>query len=97
MSPAKPIISALKSAVIRVASVTEARRFFSDVVGFTLTGETTLLADKARRLWGLPEREIRCVRLARPGESYGMIDLVEVPEVESELADARVAFNDAAN
>ncbi len=79
MASSQPLISAVKSAVIRVASVTNAKRFFTDVVGLQPIGETTMLADKARRLWGLPEREILCVRLARPGESFGMVDLVEIP------------------
>ncbi|NOT60826.1 MAG: hypothetical protein HOP19_11455 [Acidobacteria bacterium] len=79
MASPQPLISAVKSAVIRVASVNNAKRFFTDVVGLQPVGETTLLADKARRLWGLPEREALCVRLARPGESFGMVDLVEIP------------------
>jgi catechol 2,3-dioxygenase-like lactoylglutathione lyase family enzyme len=80
MNSQKPLISALKSAVIRVSNVAQARHFYEGVLGFQLLSETTLLADKARRLWGLNAREVRCARLAFPGENFGMIDLVEATD-----------------
>lgn len=78
MPPSKPIISAIKSVVIRVQAIETARPVYEKLLGLQVLSETDLLTDKTRRLWGLNARQVRCVRLGKPGDSFGMIDLVEL-------------------
>lgn len=78
MTPVKPLISAIKSALIRVPELASARPFYEGVLGLQPLQESDFLSDKMRRLWGLPARQVRCVRLGKPGESFGMLDLIEL-------------------
>lgn len=78
MPPSKPIISAIKSAVIRVQEIETARPFYQKLLGLQALNETDMLTDKTRRLWGLNARQVRCLRLGKPGDNFGMIDLVEL-------------------
>lgn len=78
MPPSKPMISAIKSAVIRVQEIETARPFYQNVLGLHVLSETDMLTDKARRLWGLNARQVRCLRLGKPGDNFGMLDLVEL-------------------
>jgi catechol 2,3-dioxygenase-like lactoylglutathione lyase family enzyme len=84
MSPVRPLISALKSVVIRVPEIERARAFYESLLGLQALYETDFLADKARRLWGLPARHVRCLRLGKPGDNCGMIDLVELTGQQAE-------------
>lgn len=78
MPASKPIISAIKSAVIRVNEIETARPFYQELLGLHVLSETDLLTDKTRRLWGLNARQVRCLRLGKPGGNFGMLDLVEL-------------------
>lgn len=78
MPPSKPIISAIKSVVVRVQEIETARPFYQKLLGLQALSETDMLTDKTRRLWGLNARQVRCLRLGKPGENFGMIDLVEL-------------------
>ena len=78
MPPSKPIVGAIKSAVIRVNEIEPARRFYQELLGLHALSETDMLTDKTRRLWGLNARQVRCLRLGRPGDNFGLIDLVEL-------------------
>ncbi len=78
MPPSKPVISAIKSAVIRVQEIETARPVYQKLLGLQTLSETDLLTDKTRRLWGLNARQVRCVRLGKPGSNFGMLDLVEL-------------------
>lgn len=80
MNPGKPLVSALKSVVICVASLERARPFYETLLGLRALPVYETLSDKARRLWGVPTRQVRCLRLVKPGEAFGMIDLVEIPD-----------------
>jgi len=77
MTPVRPLISAIKSALIRVPDLASARPFYQGVLGLHVLQETDFLSDKMRRLWGLPDRQLRCLRLGKPGENFGMLDLIE--------------------
>lgn len=84
MSPGKPLVSAIKSALICVSSIDRVRPFYEELLGLRATHETEILTDKTRRLWGVATRQVRCLRLAKPGESFGMIDLIEMPDAPAD-------------
>lgn len=73
-----PVVSAIKSAVIRVPSIQQARPFYEKLLGLRALAESDGLSDKMRRLWGLDVRQVKCLRLAKPGDNFGMLDLVEL-------------------
>ncbi|MBI1761035.1 MAG: VOC family protein [Acidobacteria bacterium] len=79
-----PVISAIKSAVIRVQTIEQARPFYEKLLGLQALSETDMLTDKTRRLWGLNARQVRCLRLGKPGDNFGMLDLVELTGQTSE-------------
>lgn len=74
----KPLVSAIKSALIRVPAIAQARPFYEGLLGLRVIAETGFISDKTRRLWGLQERQVRCLRLGKPGENFGLIDLLEI-------------------
>jgi catechol 2,3-dioxygenase-like lactoylglutathione lyase family enzyme len=77
MTTNHPLISPVQSIVIRVAEVTAARSFYETTLGLTCVGETDDIATEARALWEMTTGTLRVARLAKPGEPFGMIDLVE--------------------
>jgi catechol 2,3-dioxygenase-like lactoylglutathione lyase family enzyme len=86
----KPLVSAIKSALIRVPTIEQARPFYEGLLGLRVLAETGFISDKTRRLWGLQERQVRCLRLGKPGENFGLIDLIELADKPGEvLCDAR--------
>src|SRR2546423_5852935 len=75
----KPLVGAIKSTVICLPAIAQARPFYEGLLGLRVISETNTISDKARRLWGLNERQLRCLRIGKPGEHFGMFDLVEIP------------------
>lgn len=78
MPPTKPLISAVKSALIRVRTIEQARPFYEGLLGLRAVSEAGSISDKMRRLWGLQERQVRCLRLGKPGDNFGLLDLIEL-------------------
>jgi catechol 2,3-dioxygenase-like lactoylglutathione lyase family enzyme len=81
----KPLVGAIKSALIRVRTIEQARPFYEGLLGLRVIAETGFISDKTRRLWGLQERPVRCLRLGKPGENFGLIDLIELAGQPGEL------------
>jgi catechol 2,3-dioxygenase-like lactoylglutathione lyase family enzyme len=77
MTIEQPRISPVNSIVIRVPELAAARSFYETTLGLTCVGEANDVAAETRALWGMNAGAIRAVRLAKPGEPFGMIDLVE--------------------
>jgi catechol 2,3-dioxygenase-like lactoylglutathione lyase family enzyme len=76
----QPCISPVNSIVIRVVDLIGARSFYETTLGLTCVGETNEVAADTRLLWGMNAGDVRVARLAKPGEPYGMIELVEWSE-----------------
>jgi catechol 2,3-dioxygenase-like lactoylglutathione lyase family enzyme len=78
MPPTRSLVSSIKSALIRVQTIEKARPFYEGLLGLRAVAEAGSLSDKARRLWGLQERQVRCLRLGKPDDNFGQLDLVEL-------------------
>jgi catechol 2,3-dioxygenase-like lactoylglutathione lyase family enzyme len=70
--------------MIRVQEIHAARNFYEGVLGLKVISEAETISDKTRRLWGLNDRNIRCLRLGKPGDNFGMIDLIEIVDRQCE-------------
>jgi catechol 2,3-dioxygenase-like lactoylglutathione lyase family enzyme len=64
--------------LIRVQTLEQARPFYEGLLGLRAVSEAVGISDKTRRLWGLQERQVRCLRLGKPGDNFGLLDLIEV-------------------
>lgn len=80
----KPLISTIRSVIVRTANPGAARSFYEDALGLECTGETEAISSSMRALWGLRSGDVRLTRFAKPGEDTGMIELVEWSEGTSE-------------
>lgn len=80
MTTNQPLISPVQSVVIRVAELAAARSFYETTLGLTCVGETGDIAPETRALWGMTTGAIRAARFAKPGEPFGLIELVEWSE-----------------
>ena len=83
MPPTRPLVSAIKSVLIRVQTIEQARPFYEGLLGLRVVSEVGGISDKTRRLWGLQERQVRCLRLGKPGDNFGLLDLIELGEPTS--------------
>jgi catechol 2,3-dioxygenase-like lactoylglutathione lyase family enzyme len=86
MTTEQPRISPVNSIVIRVPELDAARSFYETTLGLTCVGEANAVTAETRALWGMNAGTIRAMRLAKPGEPCGMIDLVEWREGVNEPA-----------
>lgn len=77
MSEEKGFGSPARSVLIRVRSLEESKRLYTEGFGLSCIGETSEIGGGAREFWGLEGGKVRCARLAGSGDPYGMIDLVE--------------------
>jgi catechol 2,3-dioxygenase-like lactoylglutathione lyase family enzyme len=80
MTTEQPRISPVNSVIIRVADLVAARSFYETTLGLSCVGEVSDIAAETRALWGTQAGTMRAARFAKPGEPFGMIDLVEWSE-----------------
>jgi catechol 2,3-dioxygenase-like lactoylglutathione lyase family enzyme len=66
-----------------VQTIEQARPFYEGLLGLRVVAEANSISDKTRRLWGLQERQVRCLRLGKPGDNFGLLDLIELGEQTS--------------
>jgi catechol 2,3-dioxygenase-like lactoylglutathione lyase family enzyme len=83
-----------RSVLVRVSDLDAASDFYANGLGLSRIGEVEAISDGARQLWGMPEGDIRCARFAKPGDPFGMIDLIEWSDgLEETIRDPRAAFD----
>src|SRR5436189_6095744 len=51
MPPTRPLVSAIRSVLIRVQTIEQARPFSEGLLGLRAVSETVGISDKTRRLW----------------------------------------------
>ncbi|MGH9837563.1 MAG: VOC family protein [Blastocatellia bacterium] len=86
--------SAARSVLIRVYDLDVAKDFYANALNLSCVGEIETISNEARQLWGLGDGEVRCARFAKPGDTFGMIDLIEWAGGSDEtIRDPQAAFD----
>ncbi|GEM_PF-4385699 len=78
----KPWVSPVRSVVVRVPRLDEARLFYEEAFGLTCFAEAEIDAPAVRELWGIDGEALRVAQLGQPGESWGMIELIQSSGVD---------------
>src|SRR5260221_4068337 len=76
MDNPQPLVSAASAVLICVRDLDAARSFYETGLGLTCTGVTEKIDPDTRSLWGIGDGAIRVARLTRPGDAFGMVELV---------------------
>jgi catechol 2,3-dioxygenase-like lactoylglutathione lyase family enzyme len=77
MSNQPPLVSAARAVMICVRDLDAARSFYEAGLGLSCAGVTDQVDSGTRRLWGMGDGAMRIARLMKPGEAFGMVELVE--------------------
>jgi catechol 2,3-dioxygenase-like lactoylglutathione lyase family enzyme len=76
MGNPQPLVSAARAVLICVRDLDTSRSFYENGLGLSCTGITDKLDPGARSLWGIGDGAVRVARLIRPGDAFGMVELV---------------------
>ena len=76
MGDPQSLVSAARAVLICVRDLDAARSFYETGLGLTCTGVTDNIDPATRSLWGIGDGAIRVARLTRPGDAFGMVELV---------------------
>lgn len=87
------LVSTVKSAVQIVKNLDESRRVYEDGLGLKCVAEETFYANELTNVFGLSEGTFRVARLAREGEEFGCVDLIENYRAEKPIRDKNRAFD----
>jgi catechol 2,3-dioxygenase-like lactoylglutathione lyase family enzyme len=83
-----------RSVLVRVSDLDVAGDFYANGLGLSRVGEAEAITDSARELWRMPDGNLRCARFAKPGDPFGMIELIEWAGGSDEtIRDPRAAFD----
>jgi catechol 2,3-dioxygenase-like lactoylglutathione lyase family enzyme len=87
------LVSTVKTVVMCVQNLDESRRFFENGLGLKCVGEAQTSVNEIGEIWGVAEGNFRVARLAREGEDFGCLDLVESPNANQAIRDKNRAFD----
>lgn len=81
----KALVSPIKTVVQTVGDLDAVRSFYENALGLECIGETNATSPGVGEIWGVESADFRVARMARSGEDFGCIDLVENRNAQEQM------------
>ena len=89
----KALVSPIKTVVQVVNDLNTVRSFYENALDLTCIAESNASTDDVGVIWGVENADLRVARMARDGEKFGCIDLVENRAAIKQMRDPRRPFD----
>ena len=89
----KALVSPIKTVVQIVSDLERSREIYEKGLRLKCIAESHSTTEDVGSIWGVGKADFRVVRMAREGEDFGCVDLVENPDAVDKMRDSRRAFD----